>query len=123
VAVPGNSLTPSSSGSAQGAFTLSGAATEAMVSIFNASGSEVGSIPVSSPSTGLNTFQWSGGTAGQSYHFTVAAVDSSGAAVQATTYSAAQVSAVDVSQSSPSVSVAGSTTPVPLSDIAGLLGG
>ena len=122
VAVPGNSLTPSSSGTAEGAFTLGGTANQAMVSIFNASGSQVGSIPVSSPSTGLNTFQWSGGSAGQPYHFTVAAVNTSGAAVQATTYSAAQVSAVDVSQSSPSVALAGATAPVPLSNIAGLLG-
>jgi flagellar basal-body rod modification protein FlgD len=122
VAVPGNTLTPSSAGTAEGAFTLGSAATRAMVSIFNASGNQVGSIPVSSPSTGLNTFQWNGGHSGQVYHFAVAAANSSGSAVQATTYSAAQVSAVDVSQSSPSVTVAGTTTPVPLSNIAGLLG-
>lgn len=122
VAVPGNSLRPSSSGTAQGGFTLNSAATRAMVSIFNAAGSQVGSVPVSSPSTGLNTFQWSGGSAGQPYHFSVAAVNASGAAVPATTYSAARVSAVDVSQGSPSVTIAGAATPVPLSNIAGLLG-
>ncbi len=122
VAVPGNGLTPSSSGAAEGAFTLSSAATKAIVSIFNASGTQVGSIPLSSPSTGLNTFQWSGGSAGQQYHFNVTAVNASGSAVPATTYSAAHVSAVDVSQSSPSVAIAGAAAPVPLSNIAGLLG-
>jgi flagellar basal-body rod modification protein FlgD len=122
VAVPGNTLAPTSSGTAEGAFTLGGTATQAVVSIFNASGTQVGSVPVSSPSTGLNTFQWNRGSSGQVYHFTVSAANSSGAAVQATTYSAAQVSAVDVSQSSPSVALAGATAPVPLSNIAGLLG-
>lgn len=121
VAVPGNTLTPNTSGTAQGAFTLSSAATQAMVSVFNASGAQVGTIQVPTPSTGLNTFQWNGGTAGQSYSFAVSAVGASGAPVQSTTYSAATVSAVDVSQSS--VSISGSSTPVPLSDIAGLLGG
>jgi flagellar basal-body rod modification protein FlgD len=123
VAVPGNNLTPSSSGAAQGAFTLSSAASQATVSVFNAAGSLVGTVPVASPGTGLNTFQWSGGSAGQFYHFTVAATNASGAPVQSTTYSSAQVAAVDVSQSSPSVSISGSATPVPLSNIAGLLGG
>jgi len=123
VAVQGNTLSPVTSGGAQGAFSLSGTATQAMVSIFNSAGNPVGSVPVQTPVDGLNVFQWSGGNAGQTYHFSVAAVTATGAAVPATSYAAAQVSAVDLSQSPPAVSLAGSPATVPLSNIVGLLGG
>ena len=123
VAVPGNTLTPSSSGTAKGAFSLSAAASSATVSIFNASGALVGTVPLQNLSAGLNPFTWSGGTAGQSYTFSVTATGSSGAAVTATTYSAAQVQSVDLSQSSPSISVSAGEPEVPLSSIAGILGG
>ena len=122
VAIPGSTLSPSSSGTAEGAFTLSGAASSATVSVFNSAGSLVGSIPVTSPSSGLNTFTWNGGSSGNTYKFIVSAVNASDASVPATTYTAARVGSVDLSQGSPAVSVVGSATPVPLSNIAGLLG-
>lgn len=123
VAIPGNTLTPSSSVKAQGAFSLSAAASSATVSIFNANGALVGTVPLQNLSAGLNSFTWSGGTASQSYTFSVTASGTSGAAVTATTYSAAQVQTVDLSQSSPSVSVGAGQPEVPLSSIAGILGG
>jgi flagellar basal-body rod modification protein FlgD len=123
VAIPGNTLTPAASGKAQGAFSLSSSASSATVSIFNASGALVGTVPLQNLSAGLNSFTWSEGTSGQSYTFSVTASGTSGAAVTATTYSAAQVQTVDLSQSSPSVSVGAGEPEVPLSSIAGILGG
>lgn len=123
VAIPGNTLTPSSSGKAEGAFSLSAAASSATVSIFNADGALVGTIPLGALSAGLTPFTWSGGTAGQSYSFSVTATGTNGAALTASTYSAAQVQAVDLSQSSPSVSIGAGEPEVPLSSIAGILGG
>jgi len=123
VAIPGNTLTPSSSGTAQGAFSISSAASSATVSIFNSSGALVGTESLQNLSAGLNAFTWSGGTAGQSYTFSVTATGTSGTALTTTTYSAAQVQTVDLSQSSPSVSVGAGQPEVPLSSIAGILGG
>jgi len=123
IAIPGNTLTPSSSGTAQGAFTLPTAASGATVSIFNSSGTQVDTIQIQNPNAGLNAFTWTGGTAGQTFTFSVTATGTNGAPVKATTFSAAQVQSIDLSQSSPAVSIGAGEPEVPLSSIAGILGG
>ncbi len=123
IAIPGNTLTPSSSGTARGAFSLSAAASGATVSIFNSSGALVDTIPIQNPTAGLNAFTWTGGTPGQTFTFSVTATGTNGASVKATTFSAAQVQSIDLSQSSPSVSIGAGEPEVPLSSIAGILGG
>ena len=123
VAIPGNTLTPSSAGKAEGAFSISSAASSATVSIFNSSGALVGTESLQNLSAGLNSFTWSGGTSGQSYTFSVTATGTSGTALTATTYSAAQVQSVDLSQSSPSISIGAGQPEVSLSSVAGILGG
>lgn len=122
IAVPGDTLVPSSSGVAEGAFEMP-AAGNATVTIRNGSGAPVGTIHLGNLAVGLTPFSWSGGSAGQNYTFSVSASGTNGAAFAATPYSAAQVQAVDLSQSAPSVSIDGGGQEVPLSSIAGILGG
>jgi flagellar basal-body rod modification protein FlgD len=109
VMVAGNNLTLGSSGGAQGGVMLSGAAAAMTVTVQDSNGKVVDTVPVSSPQSGLNNFTWDGtdGNGNQlpagNYTFTAKAVDSTGAAVSATTYGNLAVTAVTWNQGVPLV--------------------
>lgn len=120
----GDTVTATSSGSINGAFSLGSAASSAVVSIIDpTTGAVVKSIDLSNLPAGSNNFSWSSGTAGTTYKYAVTAVSSTGAPVTATTYGSGTVSAVNLSSTNPTVSLAGVTTPIPVSSIASIIGG
>lgn len=124
VATTGDSAVAGKNGSLTGAFTLASAASNAIVRITNtATGKQVATVPLSTLSSGTNTFTWSGGTAGQTYRYRVVAATAAGKSVSATPYSTGTVSSVGLSGSNPTVSIAGQTKPVPLSSIKDIVGG
>lgn len=124
VATSGDTAVAGPSGKVMGAFSLAGAASNALVRITNtASGKQVATVPLSSLAQGTNTFTWSGGSSGQTYRYNVVAATSSGKAVAATPYSTGTVSSVDVSGSSPAVAIAGQSKPVSLASIKDIVGG
>ncbi len=120
VTTAGNGLVTNSSGAATGAFDLPSAA-DATVTILNANGTVAGTVPLHSLNAGVNSFTWSGGKADSAYTFEVSATGSSGP-VTATPYNVGTVSSVDLSGSTPAVSLTGAATPVPLSQITSILG-
>ncbi|HEY1795509.1 MAG TPA: flagellar hook capping FlgD N-terminal domain-containing protein [Stellaceae bacterium] len=101
VAVAGNALILGSGGTATGAFSLSGAATDVKVAISNSSGSVVGVLDLGAMSAGTQNFTWNGQSIGGtalaagSYSFNVVPTTPKGSnAVTATTYSVVPVTAV-----------------------------
>lgn len=122
VGVEGNGLIADSSGDAKGVFTLPSATANTTVSILNAKGVVEGTLNLGALSAGQQSFNWTGGTAGQSYTYQVSASDSSGAYVQATPYSVFNVEGVNVSSGTPTLNVQGSATTVPVSDVQIVLG-
>lgn len=121
VAVPGNSLIPDNSGAATGAFSLANTATSAKISITDASNAVVGTVNLTNLSAGTQSFSWSGGKAGEVYHYSIAAQNAAGQAVSVTPYAVQTVAAVNLSGTTPSVNLQGSTTPVPASSVAMVL--
>lgn len=117
-------LTASNAGVLQGAFSLTATAQSAVVSVTNsATGKIVQNIPLSNLPAGTNTFSWPGATPGAQYTFTVNAVGSTGVAVSATPYGTGRVTAVNLSSTNPTVSIEGQAAPVPLTNIASIIGG
>jgi flagellar basal-body rod modification protein FlgD len=101
VAVPGSALILGSGGTATGAFSLSGPATDVKVAIANSSGSIVSVIDLGAMSPGNQNFIWNGQSIGGtalaagSYSFNVVPSTPAGATtVQATTYAVVPVTAV-----------------------------
>lgn len=101
VAVAGNALILGSGGTATGAFSLSGAATDVKVAISNSSGSIVDVLDLGAMSAGNQNFTWNGQSIGGTalaagtYSFSVVPTVAKGAAaVTPTTYSVVPVTAV-----------------------------
>ncbi|HTQ71230.1 MAG TPA: flagellar hook capping FlgD N-terminal domain-containing protein [Acidocella sp.] len=122
VAVSGDTMTANASGVATGAFTLPSAASNVTATILNANGTLAGTVNLGALGAGQQSFQWSGGTAGDQYTYAISAADNSGNAVQAATYSVHTVEGVNISGASPTLNVAGSDTPLAASSVTTVLG-
>ena len=122
VAVSGDTLTPNSAGTADGAFSLQSAAQNVTVNVFSPSGAEAGTINLGAMSAGQQSFSWDNGTAGTQYTYQVDATGASGASVSATPYTVYTVNGVNVSGSTPTLNVEGSSTAIDLSEVATVLG-
>jgi flagellar basal-body rod modification protein FlgD len=123
VTVSGNSLVPNASGVATGAFSLSSAAQSATVTVLAPNGTVAGTESLGALSAGQQSFTWNGGTAGTQYTYQVSAIGASGAAVSVTPYTVYTVDGVNVSGTTQTFSVAGTSTAVPVSSIQSVLGG
>ncbi|MGH7092680.1 MAG: flagellar hook assembly protein FlgD [Stellaceae bacterium] len=124
VAVTGNTLVLGSGGTANGAFSLSGAAKDVQVTVSNASGSVVGVLDLGPMAAGTQTFAWNGqsivGTAlpAGNYSFAVAPVSAGTTAVSATSYSVVPVTAVVLNaQNGPTLDLGDGVAPVALSAV------
>ncbi len=125
VAVPGNALVLGQGGTATGAFSLSGAATDVKVAIANASGSVVGVLDLGAMSAGNQNFTWNGQSIGGTalaagtYSFNVVPSPSTGAsAVTATTYAVVPVTAVTLGGTNgTTLDLGGGIAPVALSAV------
>lgn len=125
VAVPGNALLLGSGGTATGAFSLSGAATDVKVAVTNSSGTVVDVIDLGAMSAGNQNFTWNGQSIGGtalpagSYGFNVVPSTAKGAAaVQATTFAVAPVTAVTLGGTNgTTLDLGGGIAPVALSAV------
>jgi flagellar basal-body rod modification protein FlgD len=125
VAVPGSTLVLGSSGTATGAFSLSGASNNVQVAISNSSGSVVDVINLGAMSAGNQNFTWNGqSSAGTSlaagnYTFSVIPSTPSGATtVTATTYAVVPVNSVVLGGTNgTTLDVGGGLAPVALSSV------
>jgi len=123
VAVAGDTLTPNTAGSASGEFNLANSAQNVTVNIFAPNGTEAGTLNLGALSAGQQNFSWSGGTAGTSYTYQVNAASAAGSAVPVTAYSVYTVEGVNLSGASPSLNLAGTASPLPISSVVTVLGG
>jgi len=123
VAVSGNTISADASGTASGAFSLAGAAQDATVTILAPNGSTATTLNLGSLPAGQQSFSWSGGVAGTQYTYQVNATSNAGAAVSVTPYSVYTVQGVNLSGTSPTLNVAGSSMPLPVSSVQTILGG
>ncbi len=124
VAVSGNLLTYYGSGSAQGAFNLSSAATDVTVKVSDSTGAQVATMDLGPLGAGQQNFTWNGSETGGStatpgfYSYQINALGSKGNTVTATPYAVVPVTGVTLSgQSGPSVSLGGGLAPVTLNQI------
>jgi flagellar basal-body rod modification protein FlgD len=122
VAVTGNTLIAGTNGTADGAFSLASATKSTTVTVMNPDGSIATTLNLGALSAGQQDFSWSGGTAGTNYSYNVTASDSTGTAVTATPYTVYTVQGVNLSSTSPTLNVAGSSTTIPVSSIQTVLG-
>jgi flagellar basal-body rod modification protein FlgD len=119
VAVSGNTLTLSQSGSATGAFNLSGAANNVTVSIAESTGKTVATLNLGGMAAGSQTFSWNGSGANGdklgfgTYTYSVRATGANGATVSATPYAVAPVTGVALGgQNGPMLDLGGGLAPV-----------
>jgi flagellar basal-body rod modification protein FlgD len=124
VAVTGNALVLSQSGTATGAYNLSNAASDVMVTVGDASGNILGVMDLGPQQAGTQTFSWNGQSAAGSsqsagtYQFSVSATGVGGASVTATSYSVVPVTGVSVGGSNgPTIDLGAGLPPVGLSGI------
>ncbi len=122
VAVSGNAIISSSTGKANGAFSLPSAATSANVTVINPNGSIATTLNLGALPAGVQNFSWGGAAANTTYSYDISATDASGSAISATPYTVYDVQGVNLSGSSPTLSVAGSATPLPVSSVQTVLG-
>ncbi len=122
IAVGGNALVADNTGSAEGAFNLSGSASNVGVTILNPNGTVAHTMSLGSLGAGQQSFDWTGATAGQSYTYEVSAQDSTGNAVNVTPYTVYSVTGVNVGTDTPTVNVAGSSDAIDASSIQTVLG-
>jgi len=122
VAVSGNSLIANANGTVNGAFNLAGAAQDVNVTILSPSGTVAGTVDLGSLPAGQQNFAWSNGTAGTTYTYEVNAAAASGSPVSVTPYSVYTVQGVNISGTSPTLNVEGTSTPLPVSSIQTVLG-
>ena len=122
VAVSGNNIIASSSGKADGAFLLPSATTSTNVTILNPNGSVATTLNLGPLPAGAQSFSWNGGSAGTTYGYDISATDASGNAVSPTPYTVYNVQGVNLSGSSPTLNVAGSAAPLPVSSVQTVLG-
>jgi flagellar basal-body rod modification protein FlgD len=123
VALSGDGLIANAKGSAEGAFSLTGAANNVTVTVKNAAGQDVGTLKLGALSAGQQTFNYTGGSANAQYTYSIDATNGSGAAVSTTPYTVYTVEGVNVSGSAPSLNVQGFNAPLPLSLVQTVLGG
>jgi flagellar basal-body rod modification protein FlgD len=124
VAVPGNALVLGQNGTANGAFSLSGAAKDVTVAIANSAGEVVQAIDLGPMAAGNQTFSWNGqsigGTALASgtYSFNVNPTAAGSAAVTATSFSVVPVTSVVLGgQNGPQLTLGDGLAPVALSAV------
>ncbi|MDE2458777.1 MAG: flagellar hook capping protein [Rhodospirillales bacterium] len=122
VAVSGNNIIANSSGNANGAFSLPSATASTNITILNPNGSVATTLNLGALPAGPQSFSWSGGTAGTTYSYDISATDASGNTVSPTPYTVYNVQGVNLSGSSPTLNVAGSATPLPVSSVQTILG-
>lgn len=122
----GNSAIFDGSNSTSLEFSLPSSAASAQMTISDSAGKTVRTVSLGSTSAGDNSFSWDGCdnsgallSAG-SYAFAVTAKSASGSAITATTYTTGRIDGVDLSSSTPQLTI-GSTT-VALSDVISLGG-
>ncbi|MEX1663288.1 flagellar hook capping FlgD N-terminal domain-containing protein [uncultured Thioclava sp.] len=119
----GSSAVANADGTVTGGFSLSGPASTVKVQITDpASGKVMHTLTLHDLPAGLSNFSWTGGSAGYAYAYDVAATSGS-SEVAATTYHNATVRTVNLSGGAPTLSLAGATQPVDLSQIVSVLGG
>jgi flagellar basal-body rod modification protein FlgD len=125
VAVAGNTLILGSNNTGQGAFSLSGAATDVTATIANSAGSVVAQIDLGPMAAGNQTFTWNGKTANGTalaagnYQYAINATPAtSGATVTPTTYAVVPVTSVVLGgQSGPMLNLGGGLAPVSLTSV------
>ena len=125
VAVSGNALVVGSGGTALGAFSLSAAASDARVTITDASGKLVNVIDLGAMGAGYQNFSWNGQAAGGgaapagTYSYAVSTTPASSAAtVTVTPYSVVPVTSVVLSGASgPMLDLGGGLAPVALTAV------
>jgi flagellar basal-body rod modification protein FlgD len=123
VAVTGN-MVSLQNGSATGAYNLSGAASDVLVTIGDAAGNQLQVIDLGAQQAGTQTFTWNGQAADGStepsgaYQFTVSATGAANSVVTTTSYSVVPVTGVNVGGTDgPTVDLGGGMAPVGLSGI------
>jgi flagellar basal-body rod modification protein FlgD len=124
VAVTGNALVLGQSGTATGAYNLSSAASDVLVTVADATGNQLGVLDLGPQAAGTQSFTWNGQTTGGSaaaagtYQFAVSATGASGSTVTTTSYSVVPVTGVNVGGSNgPTVDLGAGLAPVALSGI------
>ncbi len=124
VAVAGNALVLSQNGTATGAYNLSGAASDVLVTVADAGGNQLGVMDLGPQAAGTQTFSWNGQTADGSaatagtYQFSVSAAGAAGTNVTATPYAVVPVTGVNVGGANgPTVDLGAGLAPVGLSAI------
>ena len=122
VAVSGDNLIAGSSGTAEGAFTLTGPSQNTTVTILSPNGSVAGTLNLGALPAGQQSFSWDGGTAGTTYTYNVTAADSAGTAVTATPYTVYTVQGINLSGTSPTLNVTGTAAAIPVSSVQTVLG-
>jgi len=123
VAVSGDTVSSDATGAGTGAFDLSSAAQSVDVSLIAPNGTVAGTISLGALPAGQQNFSFSGAAANTQYTYDVTATGASGASVGVTPYSVYTVEGVNVSGTSPTLNVEGSSTPIPVSSIQTVLGG
>ena len=125
VAVSGNALVLGSSGTAQGAFNLSAAASDVRVTVSDSSGKLVNVIDLGAMGSGYQNFTWNGQATGGSaepagtYSYAISTTPaSSGTTVTATPYSVVPVTSVVLGGTSGTMlNVGGGLAPVALTAV------
>lgn len=119
----GSSVTAGANGTVVGAFSLASGASGATVSIVDpTTGATVHRISLSTLQAGMNNFSWAGGTAGHAYAYSVQANEGT-SPVAATTYTNAAVENVNLTNGTTTLSLAGGSQPVDLSQVTSIIGG
>jgi flagellar basal-body rod modification protein FlgD len=123
VAVTGNMLSLQN-GTATGAYNLSGAASDVLVTIADGSGKQLQVMDLGAQQAGTQTFSWNGQASDGStesagtYQFTVSATGAANSVVTTTSYSVVPVTGVNVGGTDgPTVDLGGGMAPVGLSGI------
>ncbi len=123
VAVTGDTLVPNAAGTANGVFNLAGAAQGVTVNILAPNGKLAGTLNLGSLPAGQQSFSWDGGVPGTAYSYELAAAAANGEAVAATPYSVYTVDGVNLAAGTPTLNVAGTAAPLPVSSVITVLGG
>lgn len=122
VAVSGNALLGTATGTATGVFSLPTATADTTVTVLNSNGSVADTLNLGALSAGQQNFTWAKATPGSTYSYQVSSADSKGNEVNASLYSVYNVEGVTMSGASPSLNISGSATALPVSDIQIVLG-
>lgn len=117
VTTNGNALVTNNSGSANGAFALSGPAKDVRVTVSNADGETIDHVDLGRLGAGSHTFGWNKGSPNQAYQFSVDATDGNGAAVQSATSSLYTVNGVQSIGGAAELNLAGNSVPLALSKV------